>query len=367
MTILWADANETVELPETFTEGSPTDPPMVTLTVTDPDGVQSAHTSRVDQGCGVVTSSNTVTDSGAVLGDLGKFVTGPGVIPAGTTITAVTPGTGYTLSAAATATAPSQILCVGDGGLTRIGRGMFTFTLTCSLAGIWSYAWSSPGPAGGVYPGSVIVTAVPAGRWYTTLEELKSRLKINDDNDDDMLLVAVAAASSAIEKYTGRYFYRQTATQVFRSSDVEILHVPDLVSVATLKVDTAGHGVYNQVWSPTDYRLEPANALTENGEPWPYTRIRAMVTGGGSYWWPYIFPLSNPDRIQISGVFGWPAMPALVRQAALQLSENLFKLKDVGQGDTEGSAALGVQKIGQSTVLSQLLARYVRSGSKVGV
>jgi hypothetical protein len=208
---------------------------------------------------------------------------------------------------------------------------------------------------------------VPAGRWYTTLEELKSRLKINDDNDDDMLLVAVAAASSAIEKYTGRYFYRQTATQVFRSSDVEILHVPDLVSVATLKVDTAGHGVYNQVWSPTDYRLEPANALTENGEPWPYTRIRAMVTGGGSYWWPYIFPLSNPDRIQISGVFGWPAMPALVRQAALQLSENLFKLKDVGQGDTEGSAALGVQKIGQSTVLSQLLARYVRSGSKVGV
>lgn len=62
-----------------------------------------APLSRVDAGCGTTSASATVTDTAAVAGDVGSTVTGTGV-PANTTIIAVTPGTGFTMSANATAT-----------------------------------------------------------------------------------------------------------------------------------------------------------------------------------------------------------------------------------------------------------------------
>lgn len=201
---------------------------------------------------------------------------------------------------------------------------------------------------------------------YVTLVALKQRLGIQDTADDAQLTLSTVAASMAIERFTGRYFYQQTATQVFPSDDIQTLYVPDLVSITTLAVDTTGNGVYSQVWAAGDYRLEPRNAMTERGEPWPYTRIRALTAGGGRYAFPYTFPLSNPDRVQIAGVWGWPAVPALVGQVALVLAQDIFKSKDQTGSDVEGAAFLGTTKIGSSPVLRDMLSTY-RSAKAVGV
>jgi hypothetical protein len=67
---------------------------------------------RSDTGCTTTNASATVLDGSAVSGDLGKPVTGTG-IPAGTYIAAVTSGTGYTLSANATASGYPVTLAVG--------------------------------------------------------------------------------------------------------------------------------------------------------------------------------------------------------------------------------------------------------------
>ena len=66
-------------------------------------GLQDGDNLRTDTGCGT-NGTTTVTDSAAVSGDLGATITNtttPSSIPQYTTITAVTPGTGYTLSAPA--------------------------------------------------------------------------------------------------------------------------------------------------------------------------------------------------------------------------------------------------------------------------
>jgi len=66
---------------------------------------------RTDTGCATFTST-TVTDSAAVTGDLYKAIAGTG-IPSGTTILAVSAGTGYTISQAATATASGLTFTIG--------------------------------------------------------------------------------------------------------------------------------------------------------------------------------------------------------------------------------------------------------------
>ena len=41
---------------------------------------------------------------------------------------------------------------------------------------------------------------------------------------------------------------------------------------------------------------------------------------------------SHQDRIQVTGTWGWPAVPVLVRQASLMLATELFKQKDAPAG-----------------------------------
>jgi hypothetical protein len=74
---------------------------------------------RVDSsGTATTSTSATVGDTHAVAGDVGKSVSGTGV-PSGAYIVSVTPGTGFVISAAATATG-TPTLTIGEG-LTRAG------------------------------------------------------------------------------------------------------------------------------------------------------------------------------------------------------------------------------------------------------
>ena len=64
---------------------------------------------RTDAGAGTNNLSTVVTDTLAQSGDVGLPISGTG-IPANTTITAVTPGTGYSISNAATATGTTSVV-----------------------------------------------------------------------------------------------------------------------------------------------------------------------------------------------------------------------------------------------------------------
>ena len=100
---------------------------------------------RTDTSVGFAASSTAVTDPAAVSGDAGKYITSPNFpAPGYAHITAVTPGAGYTVGLAATATLTGQTASVGTAAAltNRVATGPVympagTFKVSSDLI-IWS-------------------------------------------------------------------------------------------------------------------------------------------------------------------------------------------------------------------------------------
>lgn len=251
----------------------------------------------------------------------------------------------------------------GPNLLTRTGPGAFTQGVPCSSAvdGIWVGVWTGTGAASDVAPFTWTVQSPDLSRYYCSLEELKSRLKITTTADDFEVTMAVAAASRGVDGYTERYFFRAQDTRTYVPQDLYRCRVDDLVSVTALATDPAGStpqgGTFPVSWSASDFQLLPYNP-GRTGEPWPFTSVRAV----GHLTFPWVVPmlLMRMDRVQVSGVFGWPAVPQAVRTATLILASQLFRLKDVPLGsDTPGEFVIGM--ISSTPVLGEMLGPYVRS------
>lgn len=224
------------------------------------------------------------------------------------------------------------------GTVTRTGTGAFTKAIACPVAGTWSYEWIGTGAASDAVAGTWTVLGTALTQVYASVEELKSRIQITGTADDFELHAACFAASRAIEQRCERVFWRTLSSEVrtFEPTDPCLLRLPefsDLVSVTSLKTDADGDGIYETTWSTSDYQLLPLNS-TAGPEPHPYTSIRAV----GSQRFPCAYRNTRTDRIQITGVFGWPSVPLAIKQAALILAADTYKLKD---------APFGVQSFGE--------------------
>ena len=253
--------------------------------------------------------------------------------------------------------------------ITKLGTGDYQLNQPCTIEGMWAFVWIGTGAVSDISPGTFTVSLVSLSRLYCSVSELKSRIGMasTDTSDDDQLLLACQAATRGIDQYTGRYFWAGTDTRVFSSESIEVCPVDDLVSITTLSTDSTGLGTFDQTWAASDYRLEPANAPTPSPEPAPYTRIRALAAGGGRFYFPAIFPMSNPERVKIVGVFGWPAVPYAVKQACLQVAEDIYKLKDAPFGVLGSPDGIGLMRVTGNPRLQGQLWSYVRGKDKIGI
>lgn len=251
----------------------------------------------------------------------------------------------------------------GPNTLTRTGAGAFKQDQSCASAvdGIWAYVWTGTGAASDVQAGTWSTFSTALNRNYCSAEELKSRLRISGTTDDSELALAVAGASRGIDLFCERQFYRSTETRTYVPLDLYRTRTDDLVSVTTLATDPSGTAPQNGstfpvVWAASDFQLQPVNT-GRTGEQWPFTRIRAV----GTKTFPWIAPLvlQRLDRVQIAGVFGWPAVPYAVRTAALITASELFRMKDSpGGGSMPGEFAIAV--VQGNPAVGQLLGPYVR-------
>lgn len=157
--------------------------------------------------------------------------------------------------------------------------------------------------------------------WYVTEEELKATLELTGmqfaDND---VRAAIAAASRGIDAATGRRFYKDTVdvARYYTPELTDILPIDDLVTATTVKSDSTGAGSYTTTWTVNqDYTLAPINAQADGR---PYTCLKVHPTQGR-----YPFPIGVPRAIQITGVFGWPAVPANVKELATIVAAKLMR------------------------------------------
>jgi len=173
---------------------------------------------------------------------------------------------------------------------------------------------------------------------YATLAEFKSAIGIasTDTADDTPLQSVLDATDALIDLYTDRKqgFGTATETRYYNATEWEYTIVDDLVSITTLTTDDNGDGTYPTTWTAgTDYNLAPGNAALDG---WPYTQIDVSVT------YPRNFPRDVYRGVKVVGVFGWPAVPPAVKQAALIQAGAVWSSRTSPFGVIGGEALGGI-------------------------
>lgn len=169
---------------------------------------------------------------------------------------------------------------------------------------------------------------------YATLAEFKSAIGITDSTDDTPLQSVLDATDALIDNYTDRKqgFGTATETRYYNADTWQYVLVDDLVSVTSLTTDDNGDGTYPTTWvAGTDYNLAPGNAALDG---WPYTELDVSVT------YPKNFPKGVYRGVKVTGVFGWPAVPNAVKQAAIIQASAVWSSRTSPFGII-GSADLG--------------------------
>jgi hypothetical protein len=121
-----------------------------------------------------------------------------------------------------------------------------------------------------------------------------------------------------IDDYTGRFFYRDgtTASPVVRfytAQDWYSCNVDDFVSLTQIATDDNFDQLYTTIWDAGDYMIEPVNNPRRG---WPLSRLLAIDS--------YIFPYNLPQSVKVTGVWGWPSVPAEISMAAKLQASRLF-------------------------------------------
>lgn len=161
----------------------------------------------------------------------------------------------------------------------------------------------------------------PTSRDYVELEDLKKTLQLDGLHYADLDLKAIiTAASRKVDETCDRRFYADTdAAQVryYTPDDPYDLHVDDIVTITTLKTDDGGDGTFENTWTlNSSYTAYPLNAAAD-GEPW--TRLCVHPSGA------FVFPVGVPRSVELTGKFGWNAVPSQVKLATKMLAHRYVK------------------------------------------
>jgi hypothetical protein len=169
---------------------------------------------------------------------------------------------------------------------------------------------------------------------YATLAEFKAAVGITDTVDDSALQAVLDATDTLIDLHCDRKtgFGTASETRYYTAEDWEYVLTDDLVSVTTLQTDDDANGTYETTWTAgTDYVLAPRNAALDG---FPYTEIDTSVT------WPRNFPKDVYLGVKVVGVFGFPSVPAAVKQAEIIQAGAVWNSRTAPFG-VIGSADLG--------------------------
>lgn len=207
--------------------------------------------------------------------------------------------------------------------------GVYYVSLTApSTAGQYTLLWDN----GSTTPGNIatedlvvtytITSATAAANEYVTVSELKNTLAITSSTYDADLAIVVNTASRTLDAITGRRFWSDTGTanvRTYTPDSYRRLMIDDLQTLTTLKVDQNGDGTFEETWTVgTDFVLEPQNADSDIPiRPYESVLIRNQSR--------YYFPVDLEQSVQITGKFGWAAVPDEIQSAASILAGKLFK------------------------------------------
>jgi hypothetical protein len=152
---------------------------------------------------------------------------------------------------------------------------------------------------------------------YVTVEMIRDLGQWGDLALDTWGQYAIDSAEEAIESYCNRRFYQSGTAEVryYTAEDAAHVLIDDLSTLASLKTDDNGDGTFETTWTASERLLAPYNASADGK---PYTSIEVSVDVART------FPRLR-RAVEVTGTFGWPAVPDRVVQATLIQAQRLLK------------------------------------------
>jgi len=163
---------------------------------------------------------------------------------------------------------------------------------------------------------------------YITPAELRARItKRGTAQDESVLTPVILAASRLVEEAASRRFNQGSSeTRYFAGSGHAQIAIDDLVSVSAISVDDAGDGAYSTTLIAGDYVLLPRNAPLDDE---PYTHVRIGPAASTITTWAEV-----ADWVKIAGIFGYPAVPAIVKEWTALVARQMIDLLEAGVTQT---------------------------------
>lgn len=179
---------------------------------------------------------------------------------------------------------------------------------------------------------------------YCAVADLQARLASSGVTLSQPITVlenVITAVSREIDQQTNRRFYAASETHYFTARYMDVLYVPDLLSIdpSGLATDLDGSRTYGQIWATTDYDLEPYNAQLDS-QPKPYTHISTTPLG------LQFFPAGMRKGVKVSGSWGFSATtPPVITEVTILACSRLLRRPDSPLGVAGSDAAGGVIRL----------------------
>lgn len=161
---------------------------------------------------------------------------------------------------------------------------------------------------------------------YATSDDLVARYPSLDAQDLDEIDAILEAASRWIDGRCHRRFdLDDTPTvRLFSAGHPYVLDLGafEIGATGSVTVETDdGSGSFATTVDPAEYQLEPVNAAYAAPEPRPFTTIRRLAGR-----WPRArSEQGRQELVRVTARYGWPAVPAAVREACLLLGNEEFE------------------------------------------
>lgn len=173
-----------------------------------------------------------------------------------------------------------------------------------------------------------------------TLAEFKASLGITDSTDDTPLQSCLDAAEQLINNYVDTkvgFGVTSSQTRYYTAERWDFVLTDPIVTVTALATDVNGTGTYSQAWTSNDYVLAPRNASLNSR---PFTEIDVSPFSGGTLNFP-----TGYLGVKVTGTFGWPSVPAAVKQASLIQGGAIWASRTAPFGAVGGESLGGVLRM----------------------
>jgi len=185
-----------------------------------------------------------------------------------------------------------------------------------------------------------------APRAYATVDALRELLQLPNDARNNLLTDILLRVTDKINLTLGFDFFRHPAVsgteiRTLDGDDRDTLTLTQgILSLTGIRVAGATGDAYTAL-TAADWRLRWP--VQDGG---PYLSLELTKTGNFPAWY------SGFDTVELTGVFGYPAIPPAIEQATLYWAADLFRVGAYGGSQFGNSTAMGggvgLEEFGQS-------------------